>query len=77
MSKHIAVKHTGSRQDSEQETPSGTREGNPTADILVGTVNETKTRIREVFVNTLRSEIKAYQCKVKEESTEFAELQQI
>ena len=79
LNRHIAVKHKECSQDNQQETHNHSRESTLTTDILIGIVNDTKTRItgREVFANTLREEVKSYQFNINEESTEFAEIQRL
>ena len=79
LNRHIAVKHKECSQDNQQETHNHSRESTLTANILIGIVNDTKTRItgREVFANTLREEVKSYHFNINEESTEFAEIQRL
>ena len=81
LNRHIAVKHKECSQDNQQETHNHSRESTLTGDILIGIVNDTKTRItgREVFANTVTEEVKSYQFNIDEdeESTEFAEIQRL
>ena len=72
------MKHKECSQDNQQETHNHSRESTLTANILIGIMNHTKTRITgRVFANTLREEVKSYQCNINEESTEFAEIQRL
>ncbi|XP_067051130.1 uncharacterized protein [Acropora muricata] len=78
LNRHIAVKHKECSRDNQQETHNHSRESTLTGDILIGIVNDTKTRItgREVFANTVTEEVKSYQFNIDEDK-EFAEIQRL